>query len=69
MRSDAATTLVPCSNPFAIPFAHGSFKSKGKLGLLGGAVSNTFHPYHGDVFIDEIGDLTLDAVKLATKKR
>ena len=34
-----------------------SFKSKGKLGLLGGAVSSVFHPYHGDIFIDEVGDL------------
>mmetsp|Transcript_16441 Transcript_16441/g.33881 ORF Transcript_16441/g.33881 Transcript_16441/m.33881 type:complete len:313 (+) Transcript_16441:78-1016(+) len=46
-----------------------SFKAKGKLGLLGGAVSNVFHPYHGDVFIDEVGDLKMDEVVLATKKR
>ena len=45
-----------------------SFKSKGKLGLLGGAVSNVFHPYHGDVFIDEVGDLKIEEVILATKK-
>lgn len=46
-----------------------SFKSKGKLGLLGGAVSSVFHPYHGDIFIDEVGDLKMEEVILATKKR
>jgi len=52
------------SQPEATPF-----RQKGKLGLLGGAVSAVFAPYHGDVFVDTVDELTMDGVILATKKR
>ena len=45
------------------------FRMKGKLGLLAGAVAGVFSPYHGDAFIDDVGDLTQDNIADAVRKR
>lgn len=42
---------------------------KAKLGLLVGAVSGIFAPFHGDVFVDDVEELKMEEVVLATKKR
>ncbi len=52
------------SQPEATPF-----RQKGKLGMLTGAVASVMAPFHGDVFVDTVDELTLDSVVLATKKR
>mmetsp|Transcript_12072 Transcript_12072/g.21922 ORF Transcript_12072/g.21922 Transcript_12072/m.21922 type:complete len:262 (+) Transcript_12072:339-1124(+) len=64
---DATEAVKFCyvkSQPEATPF-----RQKGKLGLLAGAVSAVFAPYHGDVFCDTVDELKIEDVVLATKKR